>query len=595
MDRDMLAPFNLYIAQKTVATQPWHSTFYVIAGPGVGKTHLVAARLAHLVLAQGLRPASQVILLSYTRAAVREMKARLASAAELLARPDLSRVTVQTLDQFAWQVHSAAGRAPPYGFDESIESATALLQTDPQAKAFVRELNHVIVDEAQDLLGRRNLFVQSILTQAGGGFTVLADPNQGIFDYILEEDGAPPNSSFENFLQWLDENYHLQPFRLQGSRRHVGPMRTLVKTAEARMNRGNAYTALYEMARGRHANTGVEGPIAMEDLPGELAPKTGTVAILTRNNGQALAVSTNLDEAGTAHHLVQRKEHVRTSAWVGCLLGLLPPRFEVADIHKVWPIFAPISPSASPETVFAHFQDIIGSFDDALDLRDVVDAAGEARLLPAEFTTEHNPNRVFVSTIHKAKGREFDEVILDVSDYLGHAAMDDPQQADAAGRVLYVGLTRARHSIRGLSMNVDLRLARKRWCQVATGGNGRRRLMVEITTEDLKDIQVPTADLLTTLHSQRERPLSMTAGPAPHGGRWPLVTEAGYALGHLSEACISELHAICDDLVRARPKRLCGIRSSTIAANVGYAGRGGRMEVTARPILRGLAIVEVDS
>ena len=51
----------------------------------------------------------------------------------------------------------------------------------------------------------------------------------------------------------------------------------------------------------------------------------------------------------------------------------------------------------------------------------------------------HDRETIFVSTIHKAKGREFDSVYL----LLDHV----PLQRDADRRKLYVGLTRAKHTL----------------------------------------------------------------------------------------------------------------------------------------------------
>ncbi len=65
-------------------------------------------------------------------------------------------------------------------------------------------------------------------------------------------------------------------------------------------------------------------------------------------------------------------------------------------------------------------------------------------------TTDIVDERVFVSTVHKAKGLEFDNVIVfDVNDdrYPGFFSKDDPVAAEEDARKLYVALTRARRRI----------------------------------------------------------------------------------------------------------------------------------------------------
>jgi DNA helicase II / ATP-dependent DNA helicase PcrA len=65
-------------------------------------------------------------------------------------------------------------------------------------------------------------------------------------------------------------------------------------------------------------------------------------------------------------------------------------------------------------------------------------------------TTDIVEERVFVSTVHKTKGLEFDNVIVfDVNDdrYPSFFAKDDPVATEEDARKLYVALTRARHRI----------------------------------------------------------------------------------------------------------------------------------------------------
>ncbi len=65
-------------------------------------------------------------------------------------------------------------------------------------------------------------------------------------------------------------------------------------------------------------------------------------------------------------------------------------------------------------------------------------------------STDIVDERVFVSTVHKAKGLEFDNIIIfDVNDdrYPGFFSKDNPNAIEEDARKLYVALTRARHRI----------------------------------------------------------------------------------------------------------------------------------------------------
>ena len=62
-------------SQDAIVTAPTDARMLVEAGPGYGKTDVACARVAHLI-ADGVAP-PQILLLSFTRTAVREMRTRI--------------------------------------------------------------------------------------------------------------------------------------------------------------------------------------------------------------------------------------------------------------------------------------------------------------------------------------------------------------------------------------------------------------------------------------------------------------------------------------------------------------------------------------
>jgi hypothetical protein len=77
-------PLPLHLAglseeQLAAATAPAAAPLRVVAGPGSGKTRVLAARAAHLIHAHGARP-WQVAAITFTNKAADELRARLAGA-----------------------------------------------------------------------------------------------------------------------------------------------------------------------------------------------------------------------------------------------------------------------------------------------------------------------------------------------------------------------------------------------------------------------------------------------------------------------------------------------------------------------------------
>ena len=75
---DLLSELNSQ-QQKAVAAQP--GPILVLAGPGSGKTRVLAYRIAYLIAAQGVSP-HQILAVTFTNKAAREMEKRVAGLLE---------------------------------------------------------------------------------------------------------------------------------------------------------------------------------------------------------------------------------------------------------------------------------------------------------------------------------------------------------------------------------------------------------------------------------------------------------------------------------------------------------------------------------
>ena len=168
---------SLLPEQSAVVELPADARAFVVAGPGAGKTHTLVHRAD--ALARGGVAASRMLVLSFTNAVVGELRRRFSQFVE----SDAAYVRPVTIDSFAARiVRGASEELTDAGFDETVRCATALVAQETEAVGIAR-FEHVIVDEAQDLVGARLEFVTEILRAVGGGFTVLGDPAQGIYGF----------------------------------------------------------------------------------------------------------------------------------------------------------------------------------------------------------------------------------------------------------------------------------------------------------------------------------------------------------------------------------------------------------------------------
>ena len=138
----------------------------VVAGPGAGKSAVACQRIASLV-DDGVQ-ASRILLVSFTRTAVSELRDRIVSYA--VAGDRARAVRISTIDSHAWSLRvgfegeplleSADGNS----YDVSISRAVDLFQSrDPELLDFMSRVEHLIIDEAQDVVGVRAALVVEML------------------------------------------------------------------------------------------------------------------------------------------------------------------------------------------------------------------------------------------------------------------------------------------------------------------------------------------------------------------------------------------------------------------------------------------------
>lgn len=581
--------------QESVASAPPEARLLVTAGAGTGKTHVLIARLERLAGNYDLNLADDVLVVSFSRAAVGEIRRRLQES-----DGNAAYAAVSTFDSYAAQLLARCAPETPLGqmsFDERIKAAVHLLETSKHAQEQLRLLRHVIVDEVQDLVDIRRELIQTVLKHADSGFTLFGDPAQGIYNFQAR-DRAERQVGSLIFFDWVRNAFHDPPVKQVTLTRNFRYQTDEARSAEWAGPLLNSPDPDYEeiLDQLEAELYGLDSVGRTDDLVRELRAlnRRGdkeTIGILCRFNFEVLRVSERLAESGIEHRYQRPAADRSVPAWVAqALRNCNTTRLGRAAFETLTADLADLPPDAW--RLLKRF-DPRGSRD-SLDLTRVQE---RIRLgdVPTELT-DPNPARIVVSTIHRAKGLEFDRVLLFEPD--GSDSEDEEFKVGERARELYVARTRARYRY-GCVERDQREYAKRRgnpgevWT-VFGFGRGRKRYVREIEiqgkqswaqdpagafaftadaeeTQQYIDAQVNPLDPLTL----RRALVEMPDGPRyyyviEHDGRDVGVADIGWLINWL----------LRPRYARNWPSRIDGVFVESVDTAAGTSAAGERAGLT---------------
>jgi hypothetical protein len=462
VEREVTTPYEgdppLTDEQQLVVEQPADALLLVTAGAGAGKTHTLVRRLDHLVDEEELG-AGEILVFSFSRAAVREVRDRLARHGE-----SARYVRAQTFDSWALDLLMevrADGDWPSRAFDDRIRAATDAIADGLADERYEEDLRHVVIDEVQDLVGDRRELVETLLERYDCGFTVVGDAAQAIYGFQVA-DPVERAGETNRFFDWLRVTFDEDLTELS----LTANFRTRTDEARGALGFGDDLRSGAESRRGVASDTYDRLRTVLLDLieVGDLTDQfvcsglsayDGTSAILSRTNGQALLISELLHRGGVSHRLQRAAQDRAVPAWVAGLIRTAGASVVTRERFDELVPALPLPVDAEPDTVWGLLTRAGGSRSRrSIDLGQIRSAIAEGRL-PDELTAQP-PAPLVVSSFHRAKGLEFDRVIVvDPGPLRTHADTDPEEEA----RILYVAMTRPRDELLRLS-TPDTRLVR---------------------------------------------------------------------------------------------------------------------------------------
>ncbi|MEX5260973.1 UvrD-helicase domain-containing protein [Kocuria sp. CPCC 205263] len=409
----------------------------VIAGPGSGKTEVVSALVEHLVTEEDVDPTDGILVISFSNAAVHTVDARLRARG-------IAPVTVQTMDSLAGEILAATDdvEVETLDFDKRIDRAVRLLREDDESTERFADIEHLIVDEVQDVVGIRADFLMAIIDSLpeDGGVSLLGDPAQGIYDFQLRSPtkGRKPLSAmtFQELLHRVSQESAFETKELAGQYRAISDDARDVAILR---------TAVLDEARFEELDDFESGVVFMGSVGHVLkfAPTWGgTTAFLTANNGQAMLVAQEIAEAGFPVVVRRAVQQRVLASWIARLLADAPAKTINQDELKA--SLAEMALDLSPAAVWRVLRSTAGGKGSEVDIPQLARRLRTQRaLLPDLLDQPSGP--VLVSTVHRAKGLEFDNVVI--VDFPDKPWWKDDESPSESARTRFVALTRARHHI----------------------------------------------------------------------------------------------------------------------------------------------------
>lgn len=414
---------------------------FVDAGPGTGKTFVACSRVAYLVN-EGL-PASRVWIISFTRTAIHEIRNRLAA---FLADPaEASAIRIATLDSTAWSIQSGFSKDAKLSGSHGDNIAATLRQVtnDPDVQEFLQGVRHLVVDEAQDIVGQRAALVLAIIDQLDEscGVTVFADEAQAIYGFT-EDDGASNNTAALLTDELRSRGFDTMKLKRVRRTSDPGLLEIFTRVRGSVLDHTVPADARRSVVRSeiqRLASVRI-GPASKLDV----ASLTERSLVLLRQRFDVLQTSSL--HGGTPHRLRMSGLPPRLYPWIARLLWdhvdrrLLRSKFDALWAERVGPHEADLLPDAAWQLLF----ETAGDTAKVIDLHRLRELLGRANP-PSLFTSpEYGDVGPVIGTIHASKGREAEEVCLYLPPETESVEAEDEEEEI---RVLFVGATRAKQKL----------------------------------------------------------------------------------------------------------------------------------------------------
>lgn len=404
----------------------------VAAGPGSGKTRILVHKLASLLLMEDVKH-EQLLMATFSRAAAGEFKKRLVA----LIGNAANYVEIKTFHSYCFDLLGKVGSLEKS--DEIIRQAVENIKKGEVEACRVTK-TVLVIDEAQDMDEEEFALINALMEQ-NEDMRVIAvgDDDQNIYEFR--------GSSARYLEQFIREKHAVRYELVENYRSRAnlvdftnhfarGIRHRLKETPVVAVNPGNGKIKIIH-----YQSANLVAPAVTDILHTDLA---GSACILTKTNEEALQVAGLLVKNNMPAKLIQSNEGFN-------LYNMAETRFFLEQVNVSKDVY-----TINDDLWNAAKKALVKKFEKSSKLEICLNMIREFELTYSkkkyksdlevfiresklEDFTSGTSETIMVSTMHKAKGREFDHVFL----ILENLVVD----TDEAKRLLYVAMTRAKQNL----------------------------------------------------------------------------------------------------------------------------------------------------
>ncbi len=401
------------------------------AGPGSGKTRVLVHKLASLLLLEDVKH-EQLLMLTFSRAAATEFKQRLM---ELIGNA-AHFVEIKTFHSYCFDLLGRIGNLED-AKNVVAKAAEMIDQGEVEPNKIGKTV--LVIDEAQDMGAEEHALVKALMTN-NEEMRVIAvgDDDQNIYEFRGSD-----SSYMYRLAQESDSTFVEMTENYRSAHHPVAFANAFLKTIDKRIKS----TPIISMRKEegwvevtRHQSKYMYQPLVDNLLQHK---DKGTSCVLTQTNEEAVILMALLRKHGINCKLIQSMDGLRfwNMAEMRYFLKYIDKRIKTPLItEELWE-------EAKHNTFYTYDRSLslmyvkrcVEQFEQTNKTKYFSDFKEFVFESSVEDFCDVSGTDVVVSTIHKAKGREFDDVYMLISDsYVKDAYLM---------RRYYVGITRAKNRL----------------------------------------------------------------------------------------------------------------------------------------------------
>ena len=417
--------------QMEIISDKFSRCIVVAAGPGSGKTRVLVHKLASLLLLEDVKH-EQLLMLTFSRAAATEFKQRLMKLIGNAAH----FVEIKTFHSYCFDL---LGRIGNLEDAKNVVSKAAEMIAQGEVEPNKIGKTVLVIDEAQDMGVEEHALVKALMTN-NEEMRVIAvgDDDQNIYEFRGSDSSYMYRLTQESGSTFVEmtENY-------RSARHPVDFANGFLKAIDKRIKSAPIISMRKEegwVEVTRHQSKYMYQPLVENLLQHR---DKGTSCVLTQTNEEAVILVALLREHGINCKLIQSMDGLRfwNMAEMRYFLRYIDKRVKTPLItEELWKEAKRATFSVYDRSLsLIYVKRCMEQFEQTNKVRYLNDFKEFVFESAVEDFCDVSGADVVVSTIHKAKGREFDDVYMLISDNYSKDAH--------LMRRYYVGITRTKNRL----------------------------------------------------------------------------------------------------------------------------------------------------